>query len=47
VIAGEGMPKKSGQGKGDLHIKFNITFPLNFKPEYKSQIVNILKEAEE
>ncbi len=42
-IPGEGMPKKSGGGKGDLYIKFNITFPLNFKQEYKSEIVNILK----
>lgn len=31
VIKGEGMPKKDGSGKGDLHVKFNITFPLNFK----------------
>ena len=31
IVPGEGMPKQDGSGRGDLHIKFNITFPLNFK----------------
>ena len=35
-IPGEGMPRKNGEGRGDLHVKFNITFPLNFKQEYKN-----------
>ena len=47
VIPGEGMPKASGHDKGDLHIKFNITFPINFKQENKMAIVDILQKAEE
>jgi DnaJ-class molecular chaperone len=39
IIKGEGMPKKSGSGKGDLHIKFNITFPMNFKQSYKNDLI--------
>lgn len=35
MIPGEGMPK-SGGGKGNLNIKFNITFPMNFKQQYKN-----------
>lgn len=42
-IKGEGMPKKaSNKEKGDLTIKFSIQFPLNFKQEYKNQIIEIL-----
>jgi hypothetical protein len=29
-----------------MHIKFNITFPLNFKAEYKNAIVDILKKSQ-
>ena len=47
VVPGEGMPKESSQGKGDLHIKFNIIFPLNFKHENKMAIVDILQKTEE
>jgi DnaJ-class molecular chaperone len=46
VVPGEGMPKKSNTAqRGDMHIKFNITFPLNFKAEYKNAIVDILKKS--
>jgi DnaJ-class molecular chaperone len=47
VIPGEGMPKQTGEGKGDMLIKFNITFPLNFKQENKMAIVDILQKTEE
>lgn len=47
VIKGEGMPKKNGSGKGDLHVKFNITFPMNFKQSYKNELIQILQEIEE
>lgn len=47
VVPGEGMPKKSNTAqRGDMHIKFNITFPLNFKAEYKNAIVDILKKSQ-
>ena len=43
VISGEGIPTQDG-AKGDLHVKFNITFPQNLKVEYKNAILDILKE---
>ena len=47
VIKGEGMPKKSGSGKGDLQVMFNITFPMNFKQTYKNELIQVLQEIEE
>lgn len=41
-IPDEGMPKKSGKGKGDLYVTFLIDFPRDLTASQKASIQNIL-----
>mmetsp|Transcript_16481 Transcript_16481/g.16594 ORF Transcript_16481/g.16594 Transcript_16481/m.16594 type:complete len:362 (-) Transcript_16481:109-1194(-) len=38
TIKGEGMPKKNGKSKGNLHITLTIDFPRQFSPKQKELI---------
>ena len=42
-LSNEGMPKKSGSGKGDLYVTFLIDFPRDLTATQKASIQNILK----
>ena len=43
--SGEGMPVSKTGGKGDLRIKFDITFPRQLTPEQKQQLRGLLTGA--
>lgn len=45
VMRGEGMPISKTGGKGDLRIKFEISFPRQLTPEQKQQLRGLLTGA--
>ena len=44
VIKGEGMPiSKTPGAKGDLHLKFSVTFPSHLSEDKKRQLRTVLR----
>jgi len=41
-VKGEGMPIYGGDKKGDLYLKFNITFPVSISHEIKEELKQLL-----
>jgi len=37
-VVGEGMPKKSGKGRGDMYLTLNIEFPTHFTEQQKKEL---------
>jgi DnaJ-class molecular chaperone len=46
VIQGEGMTKKSGKGRGDLRVKFDVVYPAAFDDEVKELLLALLPDLE-
>jgi len=46
TVEGKGMPKQNGQGRGNLFVKFNISFPEEIDIEKKARIVELLRAAQ-
>jgi DnaJ family protein B protein 4 len=44
LVVGEGMPISKG-GKGDLHITFDVVFPVHLTSQQKTQLRQILPAA--
>jgi len=44
-IPGEGMPRRSGKGFGDLFITFEVDFPKTLSEEQKNTIRKVLKNG--
>lgn len=46
TIEGKGMGKQNGEGRGNLFVKFNISFPEEVDIDKKTRIVELLKAAQ-
>jgi DnaJ family protein B protein 11 len=42
-VKGEGMPRRSGNGRGDLFVTFEVDFPEKLSDEQKKKIEEVLR----